>query len=392
MTNDAFTKDDLFDGGPPMRLQRALSLVKPGQRRVGKRALLVVLIGWAPLAVLSAVQAFAWSSQTVGSFFSDYAVHARYLIAAPLLILAEADCLPRLGRIALHFLDAGLVADEDLARYERAVSSTRRLLDSTIGEVLAVIAAYAVAILLLFYVMPEQFPEWYRSESGKFLGLSAAGWWHALVSLPLLLMLFVGWLWRLILWGRFLFLMARLNLRLIPSHPDHAAGLKFVSLSLNRFRLLSLAMGSMVAGTIANRVAHHGQHLLEFKNFAIGLTVIVLIFFAGPLFVFLRRLRQTRMRGVLEYGAFAVSLGAQFENKWLVGTKKVGPASLEVPDFSATTDLYGVAANVYEMRELPFNLKDLIRPVAAGLAPFLPVALLDAPLQVIVDSVIKLLL
>ncbi len=63
---------------------------------------------------------------------------------------------------------------------------------------------------------------------------SLAGWWHLLVSLPLLLILFFGWIWRLALWARFLFLMSRLNLRLIPAHPDNVGGLKICQFVTSR--------------------------------------------------------------------------------------------------------------------------------------------------------------
>jgi hypothetical protein len=68
------------------------------------------LIGWGPLAVLVAIQALALSSDRAGLLLLDFAVHARFLIAAPLFILAESVCIPRLGRTVRHFLDAGLVA------------------------------------------------------------------------------------------------------------------------------------------------------------------------------------------------------------------------------------------------------------------------------------------
>ena len=392
MTDGTYIKADLFEGGPPMRLERTLGLVEPDEPRVGRRAFFVVLLGWAPLAVLAVVQVFTSTSQTARSFFSDFAVHARFLIATPALILAEADCIPRLGEIARHFVDAGLVSDSDSARYERAVASTRRLLDSAAGDALAAALAYAIVVILMFYVSTAQLPEWHLRGSGGFPDLSAAGWWHALVSLPLLLMFFFGWLWRLILWARFLVLMAMLDLHLIPSHPDHTGGLKFVSSSLRKFRLVSFAMGAVVAGSVANRVVHHGQSPLAFKNFAIGLTIFIIIIFAGPLTVFIKRLRETKKRGVFEYGALAGYLGTQFEIKWLSDAKNLQRATLEVPDFSATTDLYSVAANVYEMRDVPFSLKDLLWTVAAALVPFLPVFLLAVPFQVIIDSLVKLLL
>src|SRR5215813_8373504 len=117
-------------GGPPHWLQRSLGLIKPGDPMIARRAKLVVLVGWVPLVALAVVQSFILRNQTAKSFFSDFAVYARSLVAAPLYILAEADCIPRLGRVARHFLDAGLITEPDRARFAAAVASTRRLLDS----------------------------------------------------------------------------------------------------------------------------------------------------------------------------------------------------------------------------------------------------------------------
>jgi hypothetical protein len=64
---------------------------------------------------------------------------------------------------------------------------------------------------------------------------------------------------------------------------------------------------------------------------------------------------------------------------------------LEAPDFSATTDLYSVSANVYEMRDIPFSWKDLVGPILPALLPIGAVALLAIPLQVVIDSLFKLL-
>jgi hypothetical protein len=383
--------DNLFSGGPPIRLQKSLGLIKPGQHRVARRALFAALIAWAPLAALNGMQSLTSTSQASRSFVSDFAVHARYLVAVPALILAESDCLPRLGDIVRQFVSSGLVAGTDLPRYERAVSSTRRLLDSALGEVIAALLAYLLVIALIFYVSPNQLPDWYRG-SGTTAGFSPAGWLHWVVSLPLLLILLFGWLWRLILWARFLSLMALLDLHLIPSHPDRTGGLKFVSSSLRRFRLISFAIGSISAGMVANRVVHQGAQPLGFKNIAIGLTIFIVIFSAGPLVIFLKKLRQTKKRGVFSYGGLAVRMGTEFEEMWLAQGAQVEKSALSAPDFSATTDLYSIVANAYEMRDVPFGLKDLFGPVAAGLAPFLPIALLAVPLQVVMDNLIKLLL
>src|SRR5215475_14425662 len=91
---------ELLYGGPPHRLQRSLGLIKPGDPMIARRAELVVLVGWVPLVVLAITQSFILRNQMAKSFFSDFAVYARSLVAAPLFILAEADCIPRLGRFS----------------------------------------------------------------------------------------------------------------------------------------------------------------------------------------------------------------------------------------------------------------------------------------------------
>ena len=88
----------------------------------------------------------------------------------------------------------------------------------------------------------------------------------------------------------------------------------------------------------------------------------------------------------------AGAVGTQFEAQWIRQTRIVDETSLEVPDFSTTTDLYAVTANVYEMKEVPFSFRDLIGPIGvSALLPFLPLALLAVPLEVILRGLVKLL-
>jgi len=97
----ANVNDELFDGGQLLHWERSLGLVKPGRQLPGRRTLLAVLIAWAPMVVLAAVQLLISADGSAKSFFSDIAVHARFLLAVPALIFAEAECIPRLGRIRI---------------------------------------------------------------------------------------------------------------------------------------------------------------------------------------------------------------------------------------------------------------------------------------------------
>src|SRR5262245_52800790 len=124
----------LFDGGPPLRMQRSLGLIKPDHPHVAQRAALAALVGWAPLALLVAAQFLFRQDATAQSFFTDFAAYGRFLISAPFLILAERVCIPRLGKIAHQFLDAGLIQESDRTRFDRAVDSTKRRLEADSAE------------------------------------------------------------------------------------------------------------------------------------------------------------------------------------------------------------------------------------------------------------------
>jgi hypothetical protein len=390
MSESVRQSGELLFGGPPHWLQRSLGLIKPGDPKIARRAELVVLVGWVPLVALAVIQSFILRNQMAKSFFSDFAVYARSLVAAPLLILAEADSIPRLGRVARHFLQAGLITGPDRARFDAAVASTKRLLGSGLAELIVALLAYGLVTSLMIYVPPGELPSWYWLK-GDYRVLSLAGWWNALMSAPLFILLFFGWLWRVFLWARFLWLMSRLDLRLIPSHPDHAGGLMFLGNSLRAFWPVSFALGAIVAGQVANRITLYGESLATFKHITIGLVVLVLILFVGPLALFIGKLRETRRSGDFEYGALAGEVGRRFEHDCLNrgrGAYEEGP---NAQDFSLHSNIYGIVANVYGMKDFPFGLRNLGLLIAVTLLPFVPVALMLMPLTEIIKDFAKML-
>jgi hypothetical protein len=382
--------DGLFEGGPPRRLQTWLGLYPHIYRKAAVIAGIGAGISWLPLAVLSAAQSFFEQPDALESFGFDFAVHARCLVTVPLFIFAEVLIAPRLGWIARHFLDSGLVTSQDRPRFDAAVASTRRLHDSLLLEVGTIALTIFLVVVLGLSVPLAQFPHWYRAV-GVLPHFSPAGWWHVLVSLPLLLVLFLGWMWRLFLWTRFLWLMSRLDLQLVPAHPDRVAGLRFVAHSLRAFSVLALALGALVAGAAANGIVHEGTPPLAYKHIFLGLVVLVVVLFNGPLLVFTGQLHRQWRRGVCEYGALASGIGQQLERKWFPRQGKIGGESLEAPDFSATTDLYSVVANVYEMRLIPIGLKSVLPLVVATLLPFVPLLLMAVPLGTLFEDLAKLL-
>jgi hypothetical protein len=97
----------------------------------------------------------------------------------------------------------------------------------------------------------------------------------------------------------------------------------------------------------------------------------------------------------LEYDALAERVGDAFESRWLHNRRDPNEKEddpLASPDFSATADLYAVAANVHGLRFIPIEIKEVIALAVAMLLPFIPVVLMAVPLEQIWSGVKGLLL
>jgi hypothetical protein len=263
------------------------------------------------------------------------------------------------------------------------------MIKSTVAEMVAMVLTYALVYMGVRYVGVLGVRPWFLVRGDEII-MSWAGWWYALVSLPLFLILIFGWLWRVILWSRFLIKVSRLKLSLIAAHPDKASGLKFLNSSLFAFMPVAFTFGIVAAGSVANRVAYQGVTIEGIKTTAGGLVVFILLLFVGPLLVFTYKLQRQKVVGIFSYGALAENVGRQFEKKWFANYDKHAAEALQASDFSATTDLYQIVANVHEMRVLPFDLAGLVGLAAVTLLPFIPVVLMTMPIKQILQEVIKL--
>ena len=113
---------DPFDAGPFAGLRVQHAVLPTSAWSVARRALIVAAVAWIPLAALAAAQGYALRDAPRESLLLDLSTYARYLVALPLLVLAEAVCLPRLALVARHFGEARLVADLDLPRYNELIA------------------------------------------------------------------------------------------------------------------------------------------------------------------------------------------------------------------------------------------------------------------------------
>lgn len=343
---------------------------------------------WLPTMILAAMQGL----DSLKLFLLDFAAQSRLLIVVPLLILTEPLLVARLKMVAHHFVNANLIRKEDVSGFEKKFNAFERSGDSVIARVVMVVLVYVFVAYALVYVRRGQIelPIWcYATSSGG--RLITAAYWYVFTAFPLVLYLLLVWMWRQLLWGRLLWSLSRMNLRLVPAHPDLMGGLGFVQIYLRGYLPLGFAIGAIVAGAVGNRVVHLHQPMSAFQHIAIGTIAFVLVLCVGPLFGFFVLLLRTKTHGIFEYGTLGSDLGRQFETKWLGPDREVDSAILDKPDFSATIDLYSVVAYVHQMKFFPVALQYLLELTFVTLIPAVPIALFIVPFDVLLKGAMKLL-
>ena len=371
----------------PTRGWGFLELFRTASSRTLTSTFTAVGLVWIPLAVLSALR----GGDTLLSFLTDYASQSRFLIILPVLILAEPQLRARLALVA-HRFEVDLVPRDQWPEFQSNWNSCERLRNSNLARVLLVVLTYATAAFLSQYLSPggSEFVSWWKGNHG-FRAFSPAGTWAFFVSYPILAYFTYLWIWRHILWARFLRSTTQLGLRLVAAHPDHVGGMGFLEASLLGQTPFSFCLGVGLAGAVANRILHEGHSLMSFRYLALALVIGVLLFCVGPYLFFTRTLLQMRRQGMLSYGGFAIAVGEQFEKKWLHQAESLTEEVLLVPDFSTVGDLYGVVNYIDDIRIIPVGAVDLYAIVLVALLPALPVVIAAIPFDDLIRAAMGLL-
>jgi len=351
-----------------------------GARTILVRALVAILVAWVPLAVLSAVEGLAIGPTRRESFLFDVAAYARFLIALPLLILAERVALPLLGHIVRHLARPELLPASERPRYEALVALASRLVRSPLAAMAMIALAYGATLQAAQAAYPADVATWVTPTAAGDRALSLAGMWRTFVSQPLYVVLVLMWLWRAAVWGIFLRKVSRLDLQLVASHPDHMGGLQFVMASLKGFAPVAFALAVGIAGGIASRVLVEGTRVTEFAPVVGVVVAVLLVLFVGPLFALRKPLKRVRTRAIFSYGRLASGVGYHFEREWLRPGEDVPADALQAQEFSVTTDLYSLVANANTVKGVPIDLKGVVPLIVATLLPFVPLALFEMPL------------
>ncbi len=356
-------------GGPLHRLGLSLGLVRKRTNTVP----LGLALGLSLWLVLLALASIGGVSDRLFSL-SAIAGDIRLLVVIPLFFLCETSLDPRLNAFVVTIVHSGVVPSNALAALEREITRALRYKDAWIPEALCMFGA---VVLSLF---PTQFhlsgkTAAFDPTTAAISSMPWAGLWYWIVCLPLFRFLMFRWVWRVVLWCRFLWRLAKLDLHLVPTHPDGAAGLGYLEVVQTHFAALVLAISVLVSASFAEEIST-GKTVFEVIYPALALTIIAdLAIILLPPCVFAFKLRACQEKGLSDYMVFAARYVNDFEEKWLNAAAASGEPLLGTPDLQSLADLSNSVGIVRNMRWVPVSMRLVITTAVAAFVPMLPLFL-----------------
>jgi len=380
-------------GGPLFQALRRAHLTGDALQLVRRRVVFIGILAWLPLLLLSALDGKAWGNKVAVPFLYDIDAHARFLVALPLLIVAELVVHERMRAVVAQFVTFDLVRGTVRQRFNAAIESAMRLRNSVTAEVLLIVIVYAFGILFMWrHYAALGAPTWYANPQDGELKLQLAGWWYLIVSLPLFQFLLARWYFRLVVWARFLWQVSRMDIAYVPIHPDRHGGIGFLSRIGYAFAPLLFAQGTLLAGMIANHIFYDGAVLTVFKLQVFTFVVIVVGVVLAPLLVFVVPLSRAKRAGLRDYGHLAKRYVDEFDAKWLRRSTPAGEPLVGSADVQSLADMGNSFEVVRGMRLVPITLDTVVQLVVMTLLPLAPLLLTMISPEELLGQLVKIIL
>ena len=380
-------------GGPLFQLLRRAHMTGDALELLRRRIVAISLFAWLPLSLLSLLGGEFFRGKAAVPFLLDLQVHARFLVAMPLLILAEYVVHKRLRPVAVEFLTRRLVPDDSVGRFHDLLRSAMQLRNSITAEVLMIVFIYVFGVPVVFREAAAlQTTTWYASPGDAGARLTVAGFWYAYVSVPLFQFLLLRWYFRLVVWMRFLWGVSRIRLEVSTLNADGMAGLSFLAGTVYAFVPLAMAHGTLLAGTIANRV-FYGNETLAGARYEIAIVVAFLLLLVFvPLTVFAPQVAAAKRMANRTLGRLGQRYARDFEATWLPNGMPAAASPLGTGDIQSLADLGGSFERMRATRVVPITRDAVIGLGIATLIPVAPLLLTVIPAEELAKRLFSMLL
>jgi len=363
-------------GGPLQRLGSRLGLVRGGTNTI-RLGLALGLLAWGVLIVLGLLQGLGhkiFSLAVIGG-------HVRLLVAIPLFFVCETWVAPRMAEFVRNIVASGLVPETELPALESDIRRVGRMKDYWLPEALILLVACMIPMLDTFGIVPGRTGSWESilAQAGGKLTLTNV--WYLGFCLPLFRFLTLRWLWLLGLWWYFLRRVEKLQLHLVPTHPDGVAGLGFLEVVQQHFTPLIMAISAVCSASFAEDIISGAMAFETLYPMLPMVLLLVAVLFIGPLFIFSRKLWICKVTGWNEYMSMASRYVSAFDRRWIRDETASGESQLGTPDLQSLADLTNSVRVVRDMRWIIADQSLVIALAVPVILPLLPLFLLKYPVN-----------
>lgn len=364
---------------------------------IGTRIALLIGLLWVPLALLTLVEGTFWGDAVAVPFLKDVVPQVRLLLAMPLLVAAHLVIDPGITEVVHNLQRSGVIPGGSKPQFDDALRELERGRDAVWPDVVMLVLAY----LLSFVLHPgydaliggNAASSWRWWTSGEEVGLTGAGYWYALVSAPVFQLILYRWVWRFLIWARFLFQVSRVPFTLHATHPDRSGGMGVLGRGQQTFVIVFVAFACVMASTVAHNIFIDGIKFHESRPEIMAFIAVCIVVIYSPLLFFVGDLYRARRRGLSEYGALGHRLSEAFYSQWIQGASSdVGAQLKSSPDPSTLADYAGAFDTVRQMRVIPVTFRGIVTVAIILAIPFLPLYLTEVSLtdlmQKLADSLV----
>jgi len=205
--------------------------------------------------------------------------------------------------------------------------------------------------------------------------------------MPIIQFFLDRWFWRLFLWGRFLFTVARMQLNLVPTHADQAGGLGFLGTSHLSLGIFAFGAVAVMSAEVAFLIVFRNVDIQTFRVPYISYLVLIELIILGPLLLFIPSLTLARLQALREYSLLVCRYNRDFHDKWINGNARAEEQLLGSADIQSLADLGNSFEYVRSMKVVPFGVRVIVQLAVVASLPCIPLLLLVIP----VDKILGLL-
>jgi hypothetical protein len=297
-------------------------------------------------------------------------------VAIPLMFAAEIWFDDLSGAVLRELVRAGVIRAPSVPSFAARLRRMARLVHSPVVEIALVILAGVLLVSGARVDLPNAVSTWRGAADDP----TWARWWYAAVSMPLFQFLLLRWCWRLLVWAGILWHIARLDLFVVPTHPDLTGGLGGLGLTQMTLSPLVFGLSAMMVASFTEDLLFGNASLnslaLPLASIVVGAEVMVL----APLLFFAPTLVRIKQRGLLDYGALGSEYTQAFAVRWVRRSSTDHPL-LGTADIQSLADLANSFGVIRNMRVVPCSWREVLVIALACILPMAPLLLIALPLN-----------